>query len=52
VPIDMRVIMGNQSILFRTLLLFAGAAAAAIAAIALVIWVTMRRARKKMAAAP
>ena len=35
--------MDSQSILYRTLWLFAGAFAAALAVLALLIWLTMRK---------
>jgi hypothetical protein len=44
-PLRMEVRMGSESILFRTLSLFAIAFAAAVALLAVVIWVTIRRAR-------
>lgn len=43
VPLDIKVEMDNQSILHRTLWLFAGAFAAAVALIAVLIWWTMRK---------
>jgi hypothetical protein len=43
VPLDIKVEMDSQSILYRTLWLFAGAFAAAVAALALLIWLTMRK---------
>jgi hypothetical protein len=42
-PLDIKVEMDSQSILYRTLWLFAGAFAAAVALLALVIWLTMRK---------
>ena len=42
-PLDIKVEMDSQSILYRTLWLFAGAFAAAVAVLALLIWLTMRR---------
>jgi hypothetical protein len=42
-PIDITVEMDSQSILHRTLWLFAGAFAAAVAVLALLIWFTMRK---------
>ena len=42
-PVEIRVEMDSQSILHRTLWLFAGAFAAAIAVLALLIWFTMRK---------
>ena len=41
--------MDAESILYRTLILFGGAFAAALAAIAGLIWITVRRARAKKA---
>jgi hypothetical protein len=46
VPIEMSVLMGDRSILAQTLLLFGVAVLGAAVAIALVLWVTMRRARR------
>jgi hypothetical protein len=46
-PLRLEVRMGSESILFRTLSLFAMAFAAAVAGLALVIWVTIRRARRR-----
>ena len=43
VLLDIKVEMDSQSILHRTLWLFAGAFAAAIAVLALLIWLTMRK---------
>jgi hypothetical protein len=48
-PLRMEVRMGPESILFRTLSLFAMAFSAAVAVLALVIWVTIRRARRRSA---
>jgi hypothetical protein len=42
-PLDIKVEMDSQSILHRTLWLFAGAFAAAIAVLALLIWFTMSK---------
>ncbi len=42
-PVDIKVEMDSQSILYRTLWLFAGAFAAAIAVLACLIWFTMRK---------
>jgi hypothetical protein len=42
-PIDITVEMDSRSILHRTLWLFAGAFAAAVAVLALLIWFTMRK---------
>lgn len=46
-PVSIDVHMGAESILYRTLWLFAGAFAAAVAVLATIIWVTMRRAKGK-----
>ena len=48
-PIDMQARMDAESILYRTLILFGGAFAAALAAIAGIIWITVRRARRRRA---
>ena len=50
VPIDMEVRMDNQSILYRTLWLFAGAFGAAMILLVSLIWWTIRRGRKKQIA--
>ncbi len=42
-PLDIKVEMDSQSILHRTLWLFGGAFAAALAVLALLIWFTMRK---------
>jgi hypothetical protein len=42
-PLHIKVEMDSQSILHRTLWLFAGAFAAAVALLALVIWLTIRK---------
>jgi hypothetical protein len=42
-PVDVKVEMDSQSILHRTLWLFAGAFAAAVAVLALLIWFTVRK---------
>jgi hypothetical protein len=44
-PVDMEVRMDSQSILYRTLWLFAGAFVAAMCVLGLIIWITMRRAK-------
>jgi hypothetical protein len=49
-PLRLEVRMGSESILLQTLSLFAMAFTTAVAAIALVIWVTVRRARRRNAA--
>lgn len=46
VPVSMDVRMDSQSILYRTLWLFAGAFVAAVVVLMLLIWMTMRRARR------
>lgn len=46
-PIDMQIHMEPQSILYRTLWLFAGAFAAAVAALAIIVWLTVRRGRRE-----
>jgi hypothetical protein len=46
-PLRMEVRMGADSILFRTLWLFAAAFATAVAVIGALIWITVRRARVK-----
>ena len=46
-PVRIEVRMDSQSILYRTLWLFAGAFAAAIALIALLLWWTVRRGAKE-----
>lgn len=48
-PIKMEVRMDSQSILYRTLWLFAGAFAAAVLLIMTLVWLTVRRARAKVA---
>ncbi len=45
-PLEIRVEMDSQSILYRTLWLFAGAFLAAVGTLALVIWLTMRKGRE------
>jgi hypothetical protein len=50
-PIAIEVRMDRQSILHRTLWLFAGAFAAAVLLIVILIWLTMRRGAKEDAAA-
>jgi hypothetical protein len=49
-PIEIRVAMDSQSILYRTLWLFAGAFAASVTLIALLIWWTVRKGRKQASA--
>lgn len=46
-PIAIDVLMGSKSILYSTLLLFAGAFVAAVATLTVVIWLTVRRGRKQ-----
>jgi hypothetical protein len=46
-PLDMDVRMGAQSILFQTLWLFGGAFAAALALLATLVWLTVRRGRRQ-----
>jgi hypothetical protein len=46
-PVRIEVRMDSQSILYRTLWLFAGAFAAAIALIALLLWLTFRKGAKE-----
>jgi hypothetical protein len=46
-PISIEVRMGRQSILYRTLWLFAGAFTAAVALIGTLIWLTMRKGAKE-----
>ena len=48
-PLDIRVELDSQSILHRTLWLFAGAFTAAVAVLALLIWLTMRKGREETA---
>jgi hypothetical protein len=45
VPVDIEIRMQGESILYRTLWLFAGAFAAAMAVVGAIIWVTVRRAK-------
>lgn len=51
-PLEISVRMDAQSILYRTLWLFAGAFSAALVVLSLLVWVTVRRAKKKRAIAP
>ena len=46
-PISIELKMDRQSILYRTLWLFAGAFAAAVLLIGVLIWLTMRRGAKE-----
>jgi hypothetical protein len=52
VPIEIEVRMESQSILYRTLWLFAGAFLAAVALIVLLVWLTMRKGAKQAAESP
>ena len=52
VPVHIRVVMESQSILFRTLWLFAGAFLAAVAVLGFVVWMTMRRGAGQQQAGP
>lgn len=45
-PVEMEVRMDSESILYRTLWLFAGAFLAAVIVLMLLIWMTMRRAKR------
>ena len=49
-PVEMLVSMDGTSILYTTLWLFAGAATAAVGALALIVWLTVRRGRRQVAA--
>jgi hypothetical protein len=49
VPIDVEVRMQSQSILYRTLWLFAGAFLAAVALLALLVWLMIRKGAKQEA---
>jgi hypothetical protein len=51
-PLDMQVKMTPDSILYRTLWLFAGSFLAAVIVLAALIWWTIRRGRARMAAGP
>ena len=51
-PLDIRVEMDSQSILHRTLWLFGGAFMAAVAALALLIWFTVRKGAGQAAPTP
>ena len=46
-PIEMDVRMDAQSILYHTLWLFGGAFVAAVLALALIVWLTVRRGRRQ-----
>jgi hypothetical protein len=45
-PMDLKIRMEPQSILYQTLWLFAGAFAAAVAVLAIIVWLTVRRGRR------
>ena len=49
-PIEMDVRMDATSILYTTLWLFGGAAVAAVGTLAFIVWLTVRRGRKRVAA--
>lgn len=51
-PVDIRVEMESQSILYRTLWLFAGAFLAAVALLGLLIWWTIRKGRQSATTRP
>jgi hypothetical protein len=51
-PLDIKVEMESQSILYRTLWLFAGAFFAAVSLLAIVIWLTMRKGARDAATTP
>jgi len=51
-PLDIRVELDSQSILYRTLWLFAGAFAAAVAVLGFIIWLTIRKGAKEAATSP
>jgi hypothetical protein len=51
-PLYIRVDLDSQSILHRTLWLFAGAFTAALAVLAALIWLTMRKGEKEVATSP
>lgn len=50
-PVDIRVEMESQSILYRTLWLFGGAFFAAVTLLGLLIWLTIRKGRQQSATA-
>jgi hypothetical protein len=52
VPLHIRVELDSQSILYRTLWLFAGAFAAAVAVLGFIIWMTARKGAKEAATSP
>ena len=49
-PIEMDVRMDATSILYTTLWLFGGAAFAAVGTLVFIVWLTVRRGRKRVAA--
>lgn len=49
-PIDIDVSMDSTSILYTTLWIFGGAATAAVGVLALIVWLTIRRGRRQVAA--
>jgi hypothetical protein len=49
-PVQIEVRIGAESILYRTLSLFLGAFAAAVVLLATLIWITVRRAKRRRAA--
>lgn len=51
-PLDIRVEMESQSILYRTLWLFGGAFLAAVTLLATLIWLTIRKGRRQHQATP
>jgi hypothetical protein len=51
-PVDIRVELESQSILYRTLSLFAGAFAGALAVLGLIIWLTIRKGAREAATLP
>lgn len=51
-PVDVRVEMDSQSILYRTLWLFAGAFLAAVTVLAVLIWLTIRKGSRESATTP
>ena len=50
-PVDMEVRMDSHSILYRTLLLFGGAFAAAVLVLGGLVWMTVRRAKRRQGVA-
>jgi hypothetical protein len=49
-PVNIDVDMDATSILYTTLWLFGGAATAAVSVLALIVWLTIRRGRQRVAA--